>query len=818
MATIDFNMRSAGAGRGGLERIASLCILALAFLLPAFFVPAISFPFQFSKAILLSILVLVVFALWIVARLKDGEFIIPNSPIFAGLGAVVGLFVLSGFASGSPVSSFIGQGFEVGTTFSVLVASLLAFLIAILFRTKEQIFGSYLAFLASFFLLALFHLLRLIFGPDFLSAGILTETVSNTIGKWNDLGVFFGVSALLSLVTIEFLSLNRLFKSLIYLALLVSLFFLAIVNFPTVWFVLGLFSLIFLVYLISFSPAGPQTGKDESAGEAGAGAPRPLRRIPVPSLLVLLVSVIFIMAGNTIGGEINKALKISQIEARPSWSATFDVARQTLIEDPLLGAGPNEFVGEWLKYKPDAISGTIFWNTDFSYGVGLIPTFLATTGILGVMAWIVFFLLFLYSGFKAILSSFADTLSQYLITSSFLVALFLWIFSVFYIPSLTIFALTFLFTGLFVAALTAERMSSVISVSFVKDPRSGFISVLLLILLLIGSVTLGYALVQKYVASILFQRGVISFNTEGNVDKAETLIARAAAMSPSDIHYRFLTELSLMRMNTLLQNSKETAADSVRTEFQRLLGGALGNARQAVALNPHGYENFLSLGRVYEAVVPLKMDGAYESAKASYDQALTLNPKSPAILLTLARLEVAKGDKAKARERIAATLARKNNYTEAIFLLSQIEVQEGNIKGAIASVEAAAAIAPDDSSIFFQLGLLRFNDKDYAGAAGALERATTLNPTYANAKYFLGLSYEKLERKADAVKQFTDLATTNPDNKEISLILSNLKAGRNPFLDATPPVDNKPEKRATLPVKEKTEKVPARGSPLDEAE
>jgi len=145
-------------------------------------------------------------------------------------------------------------------------------------------------------------------------------------------------------------------------------------------------------------------------------------------------------------------------------------------------------------------------------------------------------------------------------------------------------------------------------------------------------------------------------------------------------------------------------------------------------------------------------------------------------------------------------------------------VQEGNIKGAIASVEAAAAIAPDDSSIFFQLGLLRFNDKDYAGAAGALERATTLNPTYANAKYFLGLSYEKLERKADAVKQFTDLATTNPDNKEISLILSNLKAGRNPFLDATPPVDNKPEKRATLPVKEKTEKVPARGSPLDEAE
>ena len=311
------------------------------------------------------------------------QFVIPNSPLFAALGVIVLLFILSGLFSGSPLFSFMGQGFEVGTTLSVLIVSLLAFLIPILLRTKEQIFGSYLAFLASFFLLALFHLFRLVFGPDFLSVGIFTETVSNTIGKWNDLGIFFGISALLSLVTIEFLSLGRLFKALIYLSLFISLFFLAIVNFSTVWFVLGLFSLIFLVYLISFSPSGASTRMEEPAEESGTHTPRLLRHIPFPSLLVLLVSTIFILAGNTLGGAISAALKISHIEARPSWGATFDVARQTLIKDPLLGAGPNEFAGEWLKYKPDGINGTVFWNTDFGYGVGLIPTFLTTAGILG---------------------------------------------------------------------------------------------------------------------------------------------------------------------------------------------------------------------------------------------------------------------------------------------------------------------------------------------------------------------------------------------------------------------------------------------------
>ena len=561
MAHIDFGTSAHAEGRRGLERIGSFCLLALAFFLPVFFVPALSFPFQFSKALLLSLFVLVIFSLWVVARLKDGEFVIPSSPLYIALGVIVGLVILSGLSSGSATLSLFGQGFEVGTALNILIVSLLAFLVPIMFRTKEQIFGSYLAFLASFFLLALFHLFRLVFGPDFLSVGIFTETVSNTIGKWNDLGVFFGVSALLSLVTIEFLSLGRLFKMLVYLAMLISLFFLAIVNFSTVWFVLGLFSLIFLVYLISFSPTSALAGAAEGDAD-DSGAPRQLRRIPAPSLIMLLISVVFIMAGNTIGGEISSALKISQIEARPSWGATFDVARQTLIKDPLLGAGPNGFTGEWLKYKPAGINGTVFWNTDFSYGVGLIPTFLATTGILGVMAWVAFFLLFLYSGFKAIQSSLADKFSQYLITSSFLVSLFLWIFSVFYIPSITIFALTFLFTGLFIASLTAERMSPSKSISFVKDPRAGFISVLLLILLLIGSVTLGYALTQKYVASVLFQKGVISFNTEGSLDKAEGLIVRAANMSPADIHFRFLTEMTLMRINALLSDTKRTATDA----------------------------------------------------------------------------------------------------------------------------------------------------------------------------------------------------------------------------------------------------------------
>lgn len=815
MTKLDFegNMAVGAAPKGrGIERFASMCFFTLAFLLPIFFIPGLSFPLQFSKALLLSALVLIAFCLWVIARLKDGRFVIPFPLLFFALFVIVVIFALSSLLSASVVSSLFGQGLEVGTTLNLLILSLFAFLVAVLFRAKEQIFASYLAFLASFFLVALFHVLRLFLGPDFLSLGIFTDTVSNTVGKWNDLGVFFGVSTVLSLVTLEFLSLNWLFKTLIYISLALSLFFLAVVNFSMVWFVIGLFSLIFLVYIISFSSSRKSEGDSLNTLEEGteegsapvSGGAQPLRRVPIPSLVVLLISVIFVLAGNTLGNRIGTALHISQIEVRPSWNATLEVARHTLVESPLLGSGPNEFTSEWLKYKPDGVNGTVFWNVDFNYGIGLIPTLLATTGILGALAWVLFFLLFLYAGFKAILSDFSDALSRYLITSSFLSALFLWIFTIFYIPSLTIFFLAFFFTGLFVASLTIARAQSVKIISFGSDPRAGFVSVLLLILFLVGGVTLGYVLAQKYAAAVFFQQGVAAFNTEGNIEKSEKLITQAVALSPLDLYYRFLTELDLVRMNAVLNKKPGAAsAESVRAEFQTLLGAALLNARQAVAQGPEHYENLTTLGRVYEAVVPLKIEGAYENARTAYMEALALNPKSPAIHLTMARLEVAKGDNGKARENISLALKEKNNYTEAIFLLSQIDAAEGNIKAAISSAEAASTIAPNDSSIFFQLGILKFTDKDYRGSTTALERAVTLNPVYANAKYFLGLSYQKLGRVAEAIKEFTELKTTNPDNKEIDLILANLKAGRDPFSDAAPPVDATPEKRSKLPVSEK---------------
>ena len=120
---------------------------------------------------------------------------------------------------------------------------------------------------------------------------------------------------------------------------------------------------------------------------------------------------------------------------------------------------------------------------------------------------------------------------------------------------------------------------------------------------------------------------------------------------------------------------------------------------------------------------------------------------------------------------------------------------------AIRRTDEASLLSPNDVGLFFQLGLLKYTAKDYQGAITALERATSLTADYANAMYFLGLSYDKVGREDDAIKQFARIEELNPDNQEVKNILKNLRAGKDAFANVPPP-NNAPEKKKAPPIKE----------------
>lgn len=753
-----------------LDRISFIALQVVLFCAPVFFIPSISVPLQTGKSAILLYGIAIALILWLVARLKDGAFSVPRTWLYVAGGALALVYTVSALVSANVGVSLAGQGFELGTLAFFLPSLILFMLVPLVTKNEKDIFVSYTTLLASFLLVGLFHLIRFIGGPTTLSfGGLFTAATSNFIGKWNDVGIFFGLASIFSFVTLEKATLSRLFKILTYVAFVLSLVMLVVVNFSPVWITLAILSLTFFIYELSFGKRGASASASSNLGS----------RVPYHALAVLVISVIFIFFGGRVSSLISNSLGTSQVEVRPSWSATLDISGSALKNDPIFGVGPNRFVSDWLAHKPAGINSTLFWNTDFNYGIGFIPSLLATTGILGFLAVVFFVGLFLWIALKALLKEGTSPFSRYLVLTSLFSSVYLWIFSIVYVPASGIWILTLAVSGLLIASLREDKALATASTSVLNRPAASFVSVLLTVLALIGAISFGYFVSVKLAANIYFQKAITTINTSGNLDMGEKYITNSIALSPSDTYYQSLAELNLVRLNNLF-NDKTVSQTDAQAKFQSLLGAAITAAQAGVALDKTNYQNYLELGRVFEAVVPLNIQGAYDSAKKAYQDALALNPDSPQIYLVLARLEVAHKDNKAAKDYITTALQKKNDYADAIYLLAQIQISENDVDNAIQSVSAVATLSPSDPGIFFQLGLLFYGKKDYGNATLAFERAVSLNTQYANAKYFLGLSYYLTGAKDKSLAQFKDLLATNPDNEDVKTAIANLEAGKSP--------------------------------------
>ena len=779
-----------------LNKVSYWILLVVTALLPIFFFPISFISTQFGTSLLFSFGVIVSSILYIISGISNGSLDLPKPARYVlGFSALVPVvYTLAGISNGFSRMAFFGYTFDISTVGFVVLSFVYTFLVSVLFIDKKKITQGYMAFGISALVFGLFAAIRIFSAGKFLSFGIFTSTTASMLGSWNNAAILFAVSAVLSLITLEMnRGLSKLVRAMLYVGLVLSLFFVALVNFAAIWVILGLVAFLFILFrmfsIYSETPV-PITWVKR------------LSKAPRVSVAVLVLSLVFVIWSNSLGIFLADKLSVANIEVRPSFSTTMEIARSTIKEKPLFGSGPNTFVTQWLTYKPADIVATVFWNTDFTNGIGLIPTLAVTTGLVGILSWLLFLGFYVYLGVKSIFVRLEDGSNRYLVISTFFVSLLLWMTHFVYVPSTVLFVLTFFFTGLFFASIYMAGIIPVVNRRFNTNPKVGFVSSLVMVASLVAVVSLGYGLFRNSLSLWHFQKSSFALNTNNDSKGAESYMLKAIVAVPNDIYYRALSEIQIFKLNEVLaQDPKVVKQEDIQKQFSDGLLNAITAAKSSVDRDASNYLNWVSLGRVYDAVsIPqLNISGAYESAQLAYIEALKRNPKNPGILMLLARLSATRNDLKQAESYAQQAIQIKNNYLDAYFLLSQIEVANGNIAGAVKSVTSASVIDPTNPAIFFQLGLLKYNQQDFKGAIEPLEKATTMTPDYANAKFFLGLSYEATGAHDKAIKQFEDLVVSNPDSKEATAILENLKAGKPIFTNAA---DTKPEKGKELPIKE----------------
>jgi tetratricopeptide (TPR) repeat protein len=451
---------------------------------------------------------------------------------------------------------------------------------------------------------------------------------------------------------------------------------------------------------------------------------------------------------------------------------------------------------------PSSINVTAFWLTPFPYGIGLVPTSVITTGLLGALAWFTFFVVFLWRGSRNMLlstDSSQGSIADYIRVTSFVAALYLWINTIIQVPSPVLVIYAALLTGVFIASLNFGASSSkYFSFAFRDNPRVGFAITLVLTLATLGSVGGIYGLTTRYKAEAYFQQAARLVSEEGKIDDAFVLTTKAIESNRADIYYRFISNLDMVRIQNLVAQNKPP--EEIKEEYQELLTRAIKNAMEATILDELDYQNWVNLGNIYQSNIPYGVDGVMDSAIGAYDQALTLHPNSPSIYYAKAVLEHARGDNVKAREYVQNAITMRNQYTDAIFLLAQIQIENNEVADAIKSVEAITLFNPLNAVAFFQLGLLHYAAEEFPRSIEAFGRAVEINPDYANARYFLGLSYWRLGNNANALEEFRKVQATNPDNAEVVSVIANLEAGKEPFAQAATSTAADIQGRAGLPI------------------
>ena len=304
--------------------------------------------------------------------------------------------------------------------------------------------------------------------------------------------------------------------------------------------------------------------------------------------------------------------------------------------------------------------------------------------------------------------------------------------------------------------------------------------VFVLTLVLLSSIVTIFFAGERYLAGLFYNQSVLAAQV-GDRAGAGNALQQALTLHRSDRQYRLGAALGQNDLNQIA-NDESLSQEERSQAFQAALAGSIESALLATQFKENSYQNWITLGNVYQLVVPLEVEGAYENAKEAYARALALNPVNPEISLILAQLEIANGDTDAARVLLEEAISLKQDYVDAIFLLSQLEVQAGNTEEALQSAEAAAFFQPNNTNVLFQLAVLREATGNTTGAIAALTRATNVNPSFANGYYVLATLQAKeggFEEALASLQAVADLSEENAAALETQLAA--LAEGENPF-------------------------------------
>jgi len=750
-----------------LLSIAQVILVAIGGLLPVLFIPSLYIPFSGGKVLLVTIAASLAVLFLVMAMLREGNLNLRFSLILVGAWAIAGVTFVSAWLSGDVRDALFGNGLDSHTAFFAFLSALLVTITSSFHHSKQMVIRLYGVLIFSAIILSVFHIIRMIFGPEMLAFSLFTSNTSPLVGSWNGLAIFYGLVVLLVLIALQQLPLSKGGRYISIGVLCLSLVMLSIINFLPAWWILLVVSGVIGLYHLVRNLWNKET-KTSHHNEKDSLA------MLVSAIITFIVALIFVIAGPSLGTFISEKIGVSFLEVRPSLSATVDITRAVYTEDLLLGAGPNRFVDAWRINKDPIINDTIFWNTPFDSGYSQLATHLIGTGLAGVVAYALFFVGLIWSGFRfLLLAPNNDRFWHFIGMSSLVATTYLVVMSIIYVPPPSILLLSAITTGIFLAAYTRLIPPRLLSINAENGRIYGVILIVLAVSAVSGTGYVAYAGATEMLAVYKFNQAMGTVAEGDSLDTLNEKIVSAFAISTNDVFAQQIAFHHLSQMRSVITIQEPTPTD--QQLFQDSASRAIEAANTAITLDPTEPFNHQLSGQIYSVLALVGVEGARDRASESFATAKSLDPQNPIIDLLEADLAVSVGDNAAARVAAEQSVAKKGNFTEALFFLAQLDINDGDLERAINIVSGIVQLEPQNPARRYQLGVLLASDDRLDEAVMAFEQAVALDAQYANARYFLALGYAEQGKPEAAIEQLTIVRNLNESNTAVDELIEQLR-------------------------------------------
>ena len=599
---------------------------------------------------------------------------------------------------------------------------------------------------------------------------------ASTIGSLSGLGIFLGMMLpILVTLVLHLKSEKSKLRGPLGIAALVFLFATLLLNIVT------------LLILFSFvSWSGVLIGVSVFLVFVLAQIVRPSQNWTWVPMVMFVAILAILMIGNNTLARVSLPVEIS-----PSYSLSWDIAKESLKHAFLVGSGPASYGYDFSLYHTQAFNLEQLYNLRFYQATGMFFESVSTIGALGTITLLLLTLTFVGAGAYMLGTNKSKNKLYSLGMFSAAIIVLIDSFSGRIEGSMVIIGVLLGSLAMATLLFESEPEERFLSLSLKASPKYALALAFIFMVVSAGVVFLIVFVGKVFIADLQAGSGV----RETTITENGSIAKIAGAVGWYNREGRYFTRLGQEYLVLANQEALKPQNQQDTSLISNYLQSAIMLAKQGRDMMPTDALAQETLAQTYENA-GLYIPDSLSMAEDAYNRALQLEPYNPTYMIKIGQLKIAEGSAKNTPDDVkaGATAAKdwfqkaidaKPNLADAYYQMSFAQELLSDNDGAITSMEKA--LQNDNSNVSYVFNLARLhqirgNSDDLKIAQSLYQTILQANDKDVNTHFSLGLLYEKMKQPSDATNEYKKvLALLTPSDTatatQVQKMIDNVSKG-----------------------------------------